>query len=232
ELSQPPALSLTSVRPLLRPKPAKTVGKPPGFPIFNWKLPTPRSSRQHNRVPRPLSHAPDTNDVPFHPTTLASRAFTFKGFLTTLTLPREEVVAVRGPTNRAQPPFSPLLPCRVLVTLPSFLSLFPACSGFGTSGAFHDHPDMLPRSPTNPTLHLAVVGVSVPSRFPVIAAAAPYPGNLLPDAQTESSDSQDHLPDSFPRASRLGNAHLLLREVRIFDLYFYEVLMCFKVRNM
>ncbi|PKI77650.1 hypothetical protein CRG98_001988 [Punica granatum] len=43
--------------------------------------------------------------VPFRSTTLSSRAITFKGFLTTLTLPREEVVTIRGPIHRAQPPF-------------------------------------------------------------------------------------------------------------------------------
>ncbi|PKI67354.1 hypothetical protein CRG98_012251 [Punica granatum] len=47
--------------------------------------------------------------VPFHPTTLASHAITFKGFLTTHTLPREEVVTSQGPIHRAQPPFHSFL---------------------------------------------------------------------------------------------------------------------------
>ncbi|PKI34391.1 hypothetical protein CRG98_045212 [Punica granatum] len=55
--------------------------------------------------PRSPSGASEFPYVPFLPTTLASHAITFKGSLTTLTLPREEVVTVREPYNRAQLPF-------------------------------------------------------------------------------------------------------------------------------
>ncbi|PKI61786.1 hypothetical protein CRG98_017836 [Punica granatum] len=48
---------------------------------------------------------PNFNNVPFFSKTLPSHALTFKGALITLTLPREEVVTVRGPIHRAQPPF-------------------------------------------------------------------------------------------------------------------------------
>ncbi|PKI31297.1 hypothetical protein CRG98_048312, partial [Punica granatum] len=43
---------------------------------------------------------------------------------------------------------------------------------FGTFGTLHEHLDLPFRSPTNPTLHHAVVGASVPSHFPETAAAA------------------------------------------------------------
>ncbi|OWM68073.1 hypothetical protein CDL15_Pgr023296 [Punica granatum] len=106
---------------------------------------------------------PDFNSVPFPPTTLPSRAITFKGFLITLTLPRDEVVTVRGPIHRAQPPFQPFLLYRVHFSLPSFLSLFRACPGFGTFGTIHERLDLSLRSPMSPILHRAVVGANVPS---------------------------------------------------------------------
>ncbi|PKI64953.1 hypothetical protein CRG98_014647 [Punica granatum] len=55
-------------------------------------------------------HSPSASEflhVPFPLATLASRAITFEGSLTNPTLPREEVVTVREPYNRAQPPFHP-----------------------------------------------------------------------------------------------------------------------------
>ncbi|PKI42304.1 hypothetical protein CRG98_037304 [Punica granatum] len=70
----------------------------------------PRSPPTNGRHPR----APDFNNVPFPPTTLPSRAITFKGFLITPTLPREEVVTVRGPIHRAQLLFHPFPLYRVL----------------------------------------------------------------------------------------------------------------------
>ncbi|PKI40351.1 hypothetical protein CRG98_039259 [Punica granatum] len=118
-------------------------------------------------------------DVPFPPTTSASRAITFQGFLTTLTLPREEVVTVRGPTNRAQPSFTCFSLTGFLSFLLNFLSHFRVCSGLGTFGFAHGRLDLSLRSPTNPTLHRAVAGVNVPSHFPETTAAAPYPGRSL-----------------------------------------------------
>ncbi|PKI65922.1 hypothetical protein CRG98_013693 [Punica granatum] len=43
----------------------------------------------------PLAVHTESSDLPFLPTTSASRAITFQGFLTTLTLPLEEVVTIR-----------------------------------------------------------------------------------------------------------------------------------------
>ncbi|PKI63991.1 hypothetical protein CRG98_015604 [Punica granatum] len=59
---------------------------------------------------------PRLNDVPFPPTTLPSSATMFKGFLTTLTLPREEVVTVtcytgsNAPNHRTRGPTPPNSP--------------------------------------------------------------------------------------------------------------------------
>ncbi|PKI41503.1 hypothetical protein CRG98_038105 [Punica granatum] len=91
---------------------------------------------------------PDFNNVPIPPTTLPSRAIPFKGFLTTLSLPREEVVTVRGPINR-----------------------------LGTFRSVHGHLDLPLRSLTKPISHRAVAGASVPTRFLETAAAAPLSGH-------------------------------------------------------
>ncbi|PKI47269.1 hypothetical protein CRG98_032340 [Punica granatum] len=69
---------------------------------------TPKAVRAFGSRDLP-SRAHRANHVPFLPMTSASRAIMFQGFLTTLTLPREEVVTVRGPINRAQPSFYPSL---------------------------------------------------------------------------------------------------------------------------
>ncbi|PKI67626.1 hypothetical protein CRG98_011982 [Punica granatum] len=153
-------------------------------------------------------HAPDFNSVPFPPTTLPSRAITFKGFLIILTLPREEVVTVRGPIHRAQPPFHLFLLYRVPFFLPNFLSLFRACPGFGTFVAVHERLDSPLRSPTSPILHCAVVGASVPTPFSPSCRCCHLTGPVTRSAQAESCDSQSHFPDSFPLASRLGNVSL------------------------
>ncbi|PKI34314.1 hypothetical protein CRG98_045295 [Punica granatum] len=106
-----------------------------------------------------------TNNVPFLPTTSASRAITFKGFLTTLTLPREEVVTVREPTYRAQPPFRPFHFYRVSRLLPSFFLLFPIHLGLGTFGFVHGGQYLPLRNPTSPTSHRAVPRASVLTPF-------------------------------------------------------------------
>ncbi|PKI56097.1 hypothetical protein CRG98_023511 [Punica granatum] len=106
---------------------------------------------------------PCPNDVPFPPTTSSSRAITFKGFLTTLTLPREEVVKIRGPIHSAQPPFHLFFLYRVPFPLPSFLSRFQACLGFSTFGTTHKRLDPSLRSPTSPIPHHAVARASVAS---------------------------------------------------------------------
>ncbi|PKI65583.1 hypothetical protein CRG98_014083, partial [Punica granatum] len=88
------------------------------------------------------------------------------GFLTTLTLPREEVVMIRGPIHRAQPPFHLFYLYRVPFPLTSFLSRFQACPGFGTFRTTHGRLDPSLRSPTSSIPHRAVVGASVPAHFP------------------------------------------------------------------
>ncbi|PKI78852.1 hypothetical protein CRG98_000713 [Punica granatum] len=78
---------------------------------FQWsQMPLGKSSASKTFGSRdPPPGAPNFYSVPFLPTTSASCAITFKGFLITPTLPREEVVMVREPFNRAQPPFHFLL---------------------------------------------------------------------------------------------------------------------------
>ncbi|PKI62720.1 hypothetical protein CRG98_016883 [Punica granatum] len=110
--------------------------------------------------------------------------------------------------------------------LPNFPSHFQACPGLGTFGTTHGRLDLPLRSPTSPISHRAVTGASVPTCFPETAAAAPLSGHSTRNAQAKSSDSHGRFPDSSPRATRLGNAHLQLREARTFDLCLYEVLKC------
>ncbi|PKI32047.1 hypothetical protein CRG98_047562, partial [Punica granatum] len=62
--------------------------------IFDLRSPTPRSSRRKNRVSWVTRARTGPLRVPFRPMTSASRTITFKGFLTTLSLPHEEVVTV------------------------------------------------------------------------------------------------------------------------------------------
>ncbi|OWM70407.1 hypothetical protein CDL15_Pgr008696 [Punica granatum] len=104
-------------------------------------------------------------DVPFPSTTSVSRAITFPRVLHNPHLSREEVVTVRGPINRAQPPF-------IRFSLTGFLSFFTEVSltfrvysGLGTLGAAHGHLDPPLRSPTSLALHRAVPGALVPTRF-------------------------------------------------------------------
>ncbi|PKI06690.1 hypothetical protein CRG98_049615, partial [Punica granatum] len=99
---------------------------------------------------------------------------TLQGLFTTLTLPREEVVMVRGPINR-----------------------------LGTFGSAHDHLDLPLRSPTSPTLHRAVTGASMPTPFYPTCRGCLLSGLSTRGFQPESCDSQDRFPDSFPRASGL-----------------------------
>ncbi|PKI67227.1 hypothetical protein CRG98_012368 [Punica granatum] len=96
--------------------------------------------------------------------------------------------------------------------------------GLGTFGTTHGRLDLPLRSPTSPISHRAVAEASVPTRFPETAAAAPLSGYSTRNAQAESSESHGRFPGSSPCATRLGNAHLQLREARTFDLCLYEVL--------
>ncbi|OWM90080.1 hypothetical protein CDL15_Pgr000867 [Punica granatum] len=123
------------------------------------------SSRKENRVPWVTRVYAGPLCVPFRPTTLASRAITFKGFLTTLTLPREEVVTVRGPIHRAQPPFHPFPFIGFRWFSPSFFSLFRVCSGLGTFGVVRERLGLPLRSPRSPISHRAVARASVPTSF-------------------------------------------------------------------
>ncbi|PKI58441.1 hypothetical protein CRG98_021199 [Punica granatum] len=104
---------------------------------------------------------PSPPRVPFRSTTLSSPAITFKGFLTTLSLPREEVVTIRGPIHRTQPPFHLFFLYRVLFPLPCVHSLFQVHLGIGTFGTTHGHLDPSLRSPTSLIPHRAVAGASV-----------------------------------------------------------------------
>ncbi|OWM91564.1 hypothetical protein CDL15_Pgr012323 [Punica granatum] len=133
--------------------------------IFDLKPPTSHSSRKEDWVPWVTRVDAGPLRLPFRPTTLASRAITFKGFLTTLTLPREEVITVRGPINRAQPPFHHFSLTGFFVFIPNFFSLFRVRPGLGTFGSAHGHLDLPLRSPTSPTSHRAVPGASVPTSF-------------------------------------------------------------------
>ncbi|PKI31586.1 hypothetical protein CRG98_048023 [Punica granatum] len=56
-------------------------------------------------------------------------------------------------------------------------------------------------------------------------------GSLTRNVLSESCDSHGCFPDSFPRALRLGNTHLQLREARTSDLCLYEVSVRFKGAN-
>ncbi|PKI47576.1 hypothetical protein CRG98_032031 [Punica granatum] len=177
-----------------RPKPAKITGKPPGIPIFDLKPPTSHSNRRESRVPWVTRVHAGPLRVPFRPTTLPSRAIPFKGFLTTLSLPREEVVTVRGPISRAPPPFHHFSLTGFFVFILNFFSLFQACPGLGTFGSVHGHLDLPLRSPTNPISHRAVAGASVPTRFPETVAAEPLSGH-----STRSSKPSLSTPLPLPR---------------------------------
>ncbi|PKI67485.1 hypothetical protein CRG98_012069 [Punica granatum] len=155
----------------------------------------------------PTAH-PSPPYVPFPPTTSASRAITFKGSLTTLTLPREEAVTVREPYHRAQPPFHPFSLYRVHCFLPSFLSSFRVCPGLGTFRTIHERLDPSVRSPRNLILLGAVVGASVPSLIFLGCHERHLTGDSCLRRQAESSDSLCHFPDSFPRTPRLGKTSL------------------------
>ncbi|PKI67357.1 hypothetical protein CRG98_012254 [Punica granatum] len=114
-------------------------------PIFDLKLPTSPSSRKKNRVSWVARVHAGPLRVPFRPITLASRAITFKGFLTTLTLPREEesnepdLAPYLGRSKRADP-FSRNCRC-CLLSGPS------TRSAQAESRDSHDHfPDSSPHA--------------------------------------------------------------------------------------
>ncbi|PKI46778.1 hypothetical protein CRG98_032828 [Punica granatum] len=152
-------------------------------------------------------------------------------FLTTLTLRREEVVTIRGPIHRAQPPFHSFSLTGFFVFISNFLSLFRVHPGFGTFGTTHGRLDPSLRSPTSLISHRAVAGASVPTHFLRSCRGCPSLGSFTRNLQTESWDSHGRFPDSFPRASRLGNIPLRLREVKIPNVHCYEVLNVIYDRN-
>ncbi|PKI61992.1 hypothetical protein CRG98_017624 [Punica granatum] len=171
---------------------------------------------------------PNLPRVPFRSTTLPSRAIAFKGFFTTLTLSREEVVTIRGPINRAQPSSRPFLLYRVRLT---FTELYLTILGFSRLRHVRD----LPRTPrptskesNKPDLTPCRARSSRADPFFHGLPRLPSPGSPTRDVHPESCDSHGRFPDSFPRASRLGNAHLQLREARTFNRCLYEVLMWLK----
>ncbi|PKI58209.1 hypothetical protein CRG98_021380 [Punica granatum] len=82
------------------------------FPSSDFPFEAPNITFQPRGPSGPENSPPGASNfyhVPFLPTTSASHSITFKGFLITPTLPREEVVTVREPFNRAQTPFHFLL---------------------------------------------------------------------------------------------------------------------------
>ncbi|PKI49287.1 hypothetical protein CRG98_030330 [Punica granatum] len=137
---------------------------------------TPRDTRETLRKPRyQVPRSPPANAVrtigsrdryrghigplrvPFRSTTLASRAITFKGFLTTLTLSREEVVTVRGPIHHPplRSPTSPILHRAVVgASVPTPFS--PSCRGCHLSGPSTRsfQPSLATLKATSPTLFL------------------------------------------------------------------------------
>ncbi|PKI32563.1 hypothetical protein CRG98_047046, partial [Punica granatum] len=96
--------------------------------------------------------------------------------------------------------------------------------GLGTLGSAHCHLIPPPRSPTSPTLHRAVTGASVPTPFYPTCRGCLLSGPSTRSSQPESCDSQDRFPDSFPRASGLGDIPLRLREVRFFVFVRFKAL--------
>ncbi|PKI70968.1 hypothetical protein CRG98_008642 [Punica granatum] len=145
---------------------------------FSDRAPGARSTDNENRVPwvtrvhaRPLR-------VPFRSTTLASCAITFKGFLTTLTLPREEVVTIRGPIHRAQPQSHSFPFIRFRRFSPSFLSLFRVCSSLGTLGVVRERLGLPLKSPRSPISRRAVAGASVPTSFFPSCHGCPLSGTV------------------------------------------------------
>ncbi|PKI58080.1 hypothetical protein CRG98_021507 [Punica granatum] len=75
---------------------------------------------------------------------MASHAFTSYGFPTTLTLPRDKVVACGEPFNHASPPFLSFLPSRIFPIFTSFLCIFQENLGMRDPRSI--------RSPTQPAL--------------------------------------------------------------------------------
>ncbi|PKI50217.1 hypothetical protein CRG98_029400 [Punica granatum] len=126
----------------------------------------PRSSKPQKQRLHELSGATGFPDVPFPPAISASHAITIQGFLTTLTLPREKVVTVQEPYNRAQPPsrLSLLIGFRCFSLF--FLLSFQVCPGPCTFETIHERLDLSLRSPRNLTLLDVVIGVVVPTSFP------------------------------------------------------------------
>ncbi|PKI36136.1 hypothetical protein CRG98_043474, partial [Punica granatum] len=101
---------------------------------FRFEVPnTPFQPKEESGPKTPSRAHRSPSRVPFPPTTSASRAIVFKGFLTTLTLPREEVVTVRGPTDRAQPSFARFS----LTRSPTSLTLHRAVTGASVPTPFY-----------------------------------------------------------------------------------------------
>ncbi|PKI75827.1 hypothetical protein CRG98_003742 [Punica granatum] len=162
---------------------AETDGKPPAVKTIGSQ--------------EPPAGASNFLDVPFPSTALASRAITFKGFLITPNLPREEVVTVRVPYNRAQPPFHFFLLIGFRYFLPSFLSPFRVCPGLGTFGTVHERLDPSLRSPRSPILHRAAVGVDVPTPFSPSCHSRCLSGTYCPWCPAGSPDPLATSPTLF-----------------------------------
>ncbi|PKI59197.1 hypothetical protein CRG98_020412 [Punica granatum] len=157
------------------------------------------------------SGAPDFLNVPFPPTTLASRAITFKGFLTALTLTREEAVTVREPYNRAQPPFHFFLLIGFRYFFPVFLLSFAVCPGLRTFQVVHEHLDLPLRSLRSPILYRAEVGAVVPTPFSPSCCCRCSQASATHRVQP-GHPTLSPLPRLFPRIPRLGKTPLRLRE--------------------
>ncbi|PKI54256.1 hypothetical protein CRG98_025350, partial [Punica granatum] len=191
--------------------------------IFDWRSPTSRSSREHNRVPRPLA-ARTKPPTTCHFTPRLRRVVPSRSKGSSQPSPSS---VKRWSRSEGRPTVHNLRFVRFSLTgflafLPNFLSRFRVCSGLGTFGSAYGHLDSPLRSPTSPTLHLAVPGACVPAHSPETAAAVLPLGSPTHSFQSESRDSHGRVPDSFPLATRLGNIPLQLREARILDSCLHE----------
>ncbi|PKI31813.1 hypothetical protein CRG98_047796, partial [Punica granatum] len=169
--------------------------------IFDLRSPTPRSSREYIRVPKPLAARtgllPTCHFLPRLRRVVPSRS---KGSSQPSPSPvkrwsRSEGQSTVHNLRSTRPSFTGSIDF-----FTEFVSLFPACSGFGTFGTVHEHLDLPLRSPTSPTLPRAVTGASVPTPFFPSCRDYHLSGPSSRDTQTESSDSLGHFLDSFPRA--------------------------------
>ncbi|PKI73165.1 hypothetical protein CRG98_006452 [Punica granatum] len=146
--------------------------------------------------------------MPIPPTTLPSRAITFKGFLTTLILSREEVVTIRGSIHRAQPPFHRffsyresnepnLVPCRARSKRADpILPELPRLSSF--RGSWNSRPCLPKGWPRVPLSLTDAPGALSPrsSLFPIL---------YRPECRVMCGHDEKHSRSREKRSSRVGS---------------------------